>query len=829
MHARSGSTGRAELRETREELQARLESLEVELEWQRASYVGLVENLHDIVFALDAEGAIASVGGNTMGILGLAPHEAATLTAARWRALVHPDDLPGLQERAARCLSAPQSETALVRVRDVAGEFRWIEVSMCSLEPEGGAPLGVGGVARDVADRIHAERMMASLNRAAERVQDSSLAPQDVLVVVTSELADLELSALVFLLEEGGEQLILAQTHGVGGELAAIEDALGRPIEGGRTELASAPTLRAVLEERRPQCLPFTPELASQCFPEVARGAPSAAAGALLGQQVVVAPMVSGNDALGLLLVYGQRVRPRMVPSVAAFANQAAIAMRNAQLVESLRGSEEQYRSIFESVTDGLTIFDEDGYILEVNPAACRIYGYARDELVGMHLSGIVHPDYYHGLRNFRRGIERDGIFRAQALNIRKDGTTIEVEITGTAFTYKGRRRLLSVDTDITERMQSHRALLRSEKLRALGQMAGGIAHDFNNLLGGIQGFINLALLEMGEAPEQAREDLERALASTGDAAEAVRRLQSLYRQTEDTSDFRPVYLDQLVREVVALTQPRWKDEPQFRGVTVNLLTDLGDARPVMGNAAELRRVLTNLVLNAVDAMPQGGTLAIGTRDEGDESIVSVSDTGVGMSEELQAQLFEPFFTTKGTAGSGLGLAVSSTIVARHGGRIDVDSRLYEGSTFTVRLPSARAGQVREVPAEPAVGARSGERPSLHVLAVDDEESVLNVLTRLLQRDGQRVTTATSGREAIARLREGAFDLLITDLGMPNVSGHQVAHVARELYPSMPIVLSTGWGETVSPDQLVHLGATALLPKPFTYEDLQRIIDSVAE
>ncbi|NLD74944.1 MAG: PAS domain S-box protein, partial [Chloroflexi bacterium] len=520
-------------------------------------------------------------------------------------------------------------------------------------------------------------------------------------------------------------------------------------------------------------------------------------------------------------------INPLYLPSVAAFANQTAIAYRNAQLLQGLRESEEQYRNIFVSVTDGLTIFDEDGYILAVNPAACRIYGYSEDELVGMHLSTLVHPEHYHDLENFRRAIAEDGVFHGQAVNIRKDGALIDVEVHGTAFTYQGRRCLLSVDTDVTDKVRSHQALMRSEKLRTLGQMAGGIAHDFNNLLAGIRGFANLALLEMREDPAAASDDLRMALVSTTEAAEAVRRIQSLYRSGEDTSDFAPLRLDQVVHEALALTQPHWKDVPQSRGVTIRTEVEVEAQPTVQGNAAELRRVVSNLVMNAVDAMPLGGALHLRIGADDEWCTLTVEDTGVGMTEAQQRQVFEPFFTTKGTMGSGLGLTMSLSIVERHGGHIVIQSAPGKGSTFVVHLPITEEEAGPEPPAAPETDALALRH--LRVLVVDDDPSVLSVLTRLLQREGQHVTAVSGGAEAIDLLRQTVYDLLITDLGMPNISGHQVARLAHDLHPEMPVVLATGWGETISPEQLGSLGATTLLSKPYTYEDVVRAVNTAIQ
>ncbi|NLD44989.1 MAG: PAS domain S-box protein [Chloroflexi bacterium] len=813
--ARLAPVTRPQAQETAAALRVRVAQLESALGEVSSQYLALLEGLNDIVFTLDEQGRVAQILGNVMGILGRSGDDPALRSAALSSALVHPDDRGALSDLVTSRLAERSAASTLVRVQDVAGEYRWLDLSLVPQHAEeDGAFLGLRGVARDVTERIRAERVMASLNRAAEAIQTAGLAPPDVLNAVIAQLGEVELTAAVLLVGAGEPGSAGGAGPSTGPTPAILSSRAG-------ARLAEA------LRERSPRVAPVTRELLRLLAEEPAlHGRPNLARLAE-GRQLIAVPMIAQNQLLGLLLVSSPGSVDVCLPSVAAFANQAAIAYSNAQLLHSLRESEGQYRSIFESVSDGLTIFSEEGTILEVNAAACRIYGYSRDELVGMHLSRLVHPDHYHGLVNCRAAIARDGVFHAQSVNIRKDGSPIDLEIRATAFTFQGRRCLLSVDTDVTERVASHRALLRAEKLRALGQMAGGVAHDFNNLLVAIRGSCNLALLEMELHPDTAREDLGRVLASTADAAEAVRRLQSLYRDVEDTSDLIPVQLDDLVGDVVALTQPRWKDEAQRDGHTVHVDLELGGPPVIMGNPGELRRVLNNLVVNALDAMPSGGTLTLRTAQEGDWSVVAVGDTGIGMTDAEQAQLFEPFYTTKGTAGSGLGLAMSLGIVERHGGRILVRSAPGQGSTFTVCIPSCAPDGPAAVTAAPALHERAIPVAPLTVLAVDDEPAVLAVLSRLLSREGHAVISATSGAEALGLLRERPFDLVITDLGMPGVSGRRVARFAREVRADVPVVLVTGWGETISPEQLREIGASALLAKPYAYEDLLRVVQAV--
>jgi len=243
----------------------------------------------------------------------------------------------------------------------------------------------------------------------------------------------------------------------------------------------------------------------------------------------------------------------------------------------------------------------------------------------------------------------------------------------------------------------------------------------------------------------------------------------------------------------------------------------LGEVRTIQGNPVELQEMLTNLIFNAVDAMPQGGRLTIRTWMEREQAVLQVSDTGVGMSDEIKAHLFEPFFTTKGTRGTGLGLSIVYGAVQRHNGRINVESQVGKGTTVTIWLPVSQAPErVAEGKPKPSAPA------SLRILCVDDEPDVRQTVVRMLEADGHQVEEAASGQEAIARLNEISFDLLITDLGMPEVSGREVIAAARKRWPRMPIVLLSGWGDWLSGEEKPD--ADVSLSKPITTGDLQQAL-----
>jgi signal transduction histidine kinase len=362
---------------------------------------------------------------------------------------------------------------------------------------------------------------------------------------------------------------------------------------------------------------------------------------------------------------------------------------------------------------------------------------------------------------------------------------------------------------------------VKAERLRALGQMASGVVHDFNNLITPILGYINLAL-DDPSLPPRAQADLEQARRGVQSAAQVIARLREFYRSRDEGALCWPVDLNQVVQQTLDLTRPRWKDIPQQRGVAIEVVTELALLPRLPGEASELRELLTNLIFNAVDAMPQGGALTMRTAVEGEWAILQVSDTGIGMNQNVQAHLFEPFFTTKGEGGTGLGLAIVYGIVQRHWGRIEVASAPGQGSTFTVHLPL----QGEMVPSQPAEVALPS-LPSLSVLYIDDDEAVREVVRRMLRTFEHRVTPAASGAEGLAMLEAGGFDVVITDLGMPGMSGTEVAWRVKAQAPWLPVILLTGWGEMAVEGSAVRTSVDATVGKPVTAEALQRALAQV--
>jgi len=359
----------------------------------------------------------------------------------------------------------------------------------------------------------------------------------------------------------------------------------------------------------------------------------------------------------------------------------------------------------------------------------------------------------------------------------------------------------------------------QSERLTALGQMAGGIAHDFNNLLQAILGYAQLMARSPGNM-DVVRRGLDVIEKAANGGAETVRRIQKFARLRPD-EPFVSMDLNQVVRDSLAITRPRWEEKKVKGGVPLQLELELGPVPVVMGRPAELNEVITNLVLNAIDAMPKGGTLRIRTRlGDHRHAVITVADTGMGMTEEVRKRVFDPFFTTKGEEGTGLGLSVSHSIVERHGGDLRVDSRPGEGTTFTITLPIGMTPT-----GESTTGGETGGERTGRILLVDNDPQVLSILGEMLKDAGHHVLPVPSGREALRVFVPSGFDLVITNVGMPEMSGWDVAERLRAGDPHVPVIFITGWGlQEEDQARCRRLGISALLFKPVPPQVLHRTV-----
>jgi len=373
------------------------------------------------------------------------------------------------------------------------------------------------------------------------------------------------------------------------------------------------------------------------------------------------------------------------------------------------------------------------------------------------------------------------------------------------------------------ERMREHYAQM--EKLSALGELASGVAHNFNNTLTGILARAQL-LLEASD-PKEVRRGLRIIIQTAEDGAKTVKRIQDFARQRRD-QDFVRIDVDQLMHEVTEITRPRWKDYAEAANVHIRLVRQINSKAVIMGDAGELREVLVNMVFNAVDAMPEGGTLTLSTQDAGGEVVLTVADTGTGMAEDVRSRIFDPFFTTKGKAGMGLGLSVSYGIIRRHEGRVEVESEVGRGTTFRMWFPAvAEAGEAGGALLPAALPARADG--SLRILVVDDEDYVRELLADILEREGCEVVLAGEGHEALSLFDAQGFDAVFTDVGLPGMSGWELARAVRERDRRLALAVITGWGDTVTAEEQSAAQADWVIPKPFTVERIMGLVDEISQ
>lgn len=360
----------------------------------------------------------------------------------------------------------------------------------------------------------------------------------------------------------------------------------------------------------------------------------------------------------------------------------------------------------------------------------------------------------------------------------------------------------------------------RMDRLRTVGQMASGIAHNFNNVMSAIIGRVQLLKLKADAGklqPNEITNSLDVIERAGLDGAETVRRLQEFSRG-ESTQQPVPTDLNEVVRGIVEITRPRWKDQAEQNGVHIQLRTELGSVSNIACVPSEVREVLTNLIFNAVDAMPEGGDIVIRTLQDDEWIHLSVGDTGTGMSQQVRERVFDPFYSTKGVKGTGLGLSTVYGIVKRHGGEISVESELGSGTTFTISLPLSLRGAAHR-DEEGMMSSRPWK-----ILVGDDEANVRDVLVELLRFLGHEVREATGGRETIDFFGTDDFDLVFTDLGMPDLSGWEVAAEIRRRNPKVAIVLATGWGTQINPADAQTRGVTRVMAKPFTVQKVSSLI-----
>ncbi|MFN8521646.1 MAG: ATP-binding protein [Chloroflexota bacterium] len=419
-----------------------------------------------------------------------------------------------------------------------------------------------------------------------------------------------------------------------------------------------------------------------------------------------------------------------------------------------------------------------------------------------------------------------DSPLTTESRALRSDGTVLPVSVSSWPLhdergATSGR---IAVINDITQRQEAERQrdlFQQGEKLRALGQMAGGVAHDLNQVLGVITGYIELAQDDLRAQPgrEETRAHLATAAQAASHGGDTVKRLLAFARQRDLES---PDSFDAgaVVEEAVRFTAPQWRDRAQADGRPIQVQASAETGLYVRGWAMALREALINLILNAQDALPDGGAIRLTARRHNGQIVIEVADTGVGMPEHVKARVFEPFYSTKGESGTGLGLSMVFGTVERHRGQISVASQEGSGTTFTIQLPAADPPPIVSIP--PAAPAPAGP---VRILAVEDEPPLAQMLRLGLGRSGHHVDTIASGEAALELLESQPYDLVISDLSLgPGMNGRQLADAVRQRWPQVRFILASGWGAGADEAEVREHAVDALLAKPYRLEDVRRLV-----
>ena len=377
---------------------------------------------------------------------------------------------------------------------------------------------------------------------------------------------------------------------------------------------------------------------------------------------------------------------------------------------------------------------------------------------------------------------------------------------------------------------RSQQAIMQQERLRSLGQMASGVAHDINNAISPVSLYTELLLEHEPNLSDRSRGYLDTIRRAIGDVALTVGRMRDFYRPTEAQASLVSIDLDRLVQQVMDFSRAKWKDVPEEKGIVIDVRRECQPDLPrIMGAENEIRDALTNLIFNAVDSMPAGGSIIIRTYATAAQPgtptanvVLEVSDTGTGMDEETRSRCLEPFFTTKGERGTGLGLAMVYGMTQRHGAEIEIESRLNVGTTIRLIFPSGEAKTALDA-------TQQLTRPTrpLRVLVVDDDPIVIHSMRAVLESDGHRVTTSDGGKAGIdafiaAQQLGEPFEVVITDLGMPYVDGRKVAASVKQCSPRTPVILLTGWGVRLVADDENPEHVDRILCKPAKLAELRR-------
>jgi PAS domain S-box-containing protein len=528
-------------------------------------------------------------------------------------------------------------------------------------------------------------------------------------------------------------------------------------------------------------------------------------------RSLMVAPLIVGGTAIGVLEVArrARQLDPRVDRLLRIVADRIAVTMEHARLQAETR----ELADVVRRIGEGVVVTDDRDVVVFANRAFAEMVGVPDEGLRGRRWTELLAAS--QDVAVLTTQMRQSSSWHGEVLLITRGGEPRPVLVSLSAtVTADGEVQRIGVFRDVSREHELRFRLIREQKFRTLGSLAAGVAHNINNRLTPVLGWTEMLLERLAADEAIERNELVHALRvinqGASDSVETVRRLQE-YSRPARVRGPEGVQLRDVLEQLLALTRPQWDNEAARRGIRYEIDLKAEPAPMILAVASEVREALLNILENALAAMPSGGRLTLHVRGENDRAVVSVADTGRGMSPEIQRLAFEPFFTTRSSeGGSGLGLSLAQEIVHRYRGSIRVSSREGVGTTFTLSFPAISVEAARPPALLPSL-------EPLRILAVEDEPEVLDVIRAMLVAAGHGVLTAASGREALELFEREPVDLVVTDLGMPGMTGLTLAEEVKRRRP-VPVVLLTGWADELDAAHARHVDV--LLAKPVTRERL---------
>jgi PAS domain S-box-containing protein len=496
------------------------------------------------------------------------------------------------------------------------------------------------------------------------------------------------------------------------------------------------------------------------------------------------------------------------------------------KIKSSLKQAEEASRyleTLIESSPDTIISTDTERNIVYFNRSASELLGYSSEEVLGSHIS-LIYPSREEPDRLKEALLQGKGKVRNHHTQLlRKDGSQVEVILSlSIIFDEEGRQLgTVGILKDLSRIKEMEEHLRQAEKLSSLGKLASGIAHDFNNILAVISMRAEL-LKSRVEDPELVK-DITVLENAAMQGADTVNKLKSFYKR--EHTELETIDMNEIIRQAVEITSPKWKDVSHSKGIVIEVELDLEDElQTIEGNPADLKDSLINMIFNALDAMPRGGHVHVKTKNLPGAIQITVSDSGSGMNQEVRERAFEPFFSTKGEEGSGLGLSSVYGVIQSHGGYISIDSEAGKGTDITIKFPISHRKVITLHPSEEEL---IDNLTGTSVYIFEDDDDIRESVTLLLEQKGCKAWSFQNGREGIAHLqeklpmvRENEKVVVITDLGMPEMNGFEIAKRAKSLNARVPVIMITGWGRFIGTGKELLHGVDKFIPKPLRIHDL---------